>query len=775
MPESTDSFVLTSSHWGALRVRSKRGAIAEVAPFEHDRDPTPVIQGFKEAFDHPNRIRRPCVRRSWLEAGVGAHPERRGIDGYVEVSWDQALDLVAAELHDARTRFGNTSIFAGSQGWSSAGRFHHAQTQLKRFLNCLGGFTNQRYGYSFAAAQVVLPHLVGDVSMIFGPSTSWQSILTHTRVFVSFGGLPIKNAQVLSGGSGNHPMADWLAQMKRRGIRVINVSPIRDDVPDDVEAQWVPIVPGTDTALLLAMAHTLLAEARYDAAFLERCTVGFEKVADYLRHGRDGAAFDAGWAARVTGVDAGTIRELARALHAERSFVNLTWSLQRADNGEQTYWAALTLGALLGQIGLPGGGVGFGYGSDAGTVGATIDKIKAPALPMGTNPAGIEIPASRVADLLLRPGEDLPFNGRTIRLPETRLVYWSGGNPFHHHQDINRLVRALRRPHAFVVNEQFWTAAARYADVVLPATTTLERNDLGGSSSSNYLMAMKQAVAPLPGVRNDHDIFRGLARRLGVLDAFTEGLDEMGWLRRMYAETATSARGVGIEMPDFDTFWGHGYFVYPEAARPFVSFAAFRESPSRHPLATPSGRIELFSATVAGFGYAESPGHAAWQAPREWLGAPLAARFPLHLLSNQPATRLHGQLDSVGESRKSKIREREPIRLHPDDAATRGIRDGDIVRVFNDRGACLAGAMLSTALRRGVVQLATGAWYSPVDRAAANSLDAHGNPNVLTHDLGTSRLTQGPAAQSCLVEVARFDGALPEVTVNMPPEIAYLV
>ena len=158
-----------------------------------------------------------------------------------------------------------------------------------------------------------------------------------------------------------------------------------------------------------------------------------------------------------------------------------------------------------------------------------------------------------------------------------------------------------------------------------------------------------------------------------------------------------------------------------------------------------------------------------WFEPAEWLGAQKATTFPLHLISNAPAHRMHSQLDCGAVSRAAKIGGREPVWLHPVDAGARSIGDGDIVRVFNDRGACLAGAVVTSSIRPGVAQLATGAWYDPSEPSDIGSLDKHGNPNVLTLDKGASKLSQSCAAQSTLVEIEPFDGKPPAVTAFDPP------
>ena len=323
-----------------------------------------------------------------------------------------------------------------------------------------------------------------------------------------------------------------------------------------------------------------------------------------------------------------------------------------------------------------------------------------------------------------------------------------------------------------IVNEIWWTATARYADIVLPATSTLERNDIGASSRDRFIMAMQQAVDPVGDSRNDFDIFSGLAERLGFRDQFTEGRDETEWLRHLYNVSRQQAAKNRIELPDFDVFWEEGYVETPEPTKHFVLFEDFYADPEAHPLGTKSGKIEIYSETIAGFGYDDCPGHPAWLEPVEWLGGERAEEFPIHLISNQPMTRLHGQMDDGKVSMESKVNGREPVVINRADANARGISDGDIVRVFNDRGAVLAGAVLSDDVRPGVIQLSTGAWYDPAEPGKPGSLEKHGNPNVLTPDRGTSRLAQGPIAHSALVEVERFDEDAPPVTAFAAPDVA---
>lgn len=752
------------AHWGAFSALVEDGRVIGYEPFAHDPAPSPMLAAIPEMVHSPLRIDRPAVREGWREGRP-----RSGNDRFHEIGWDEALDLVAGELKRVRETFGDTAIFGGSYGWSSAGRLHHARTLVRRFLFLGGGCVDQVGNYSWGAAQFLLPHVIGTYQPVTGRVTDWASVVKHTKLVIAFGGLPLKNAQVTSGGTGAHVLETWLRRAKAAGIDFVVISPARSDAPEFLDAQWLPVRPNTDTALMLAMAHTLIAEGRHDAAFLERYCVGFDTLRRYLMGEDDGIPKDADWAAAICGIEAETILDLARRASETRSLITCAWSLQRAHHGEQPYWASIALAAMLGGIGLPGGGFAFGHGSLNG-VGVPRSDLPGPELSTPPNPAKSAIPVARIADMLLDPGGRYEFNGRSGVYPDIKLVYWAGGNPFHHHQDLNRLRQGWQKPDTIIVHESWWTPTARHADIVLPATTTLERNDVGGSSRDPFVFAMHQAVAPIGDARSDFDIFSALAGRLGYEAAFTEGRDEMAWCRWIYERMRSGAAKKNVALPEFDTFWGDGFVELPPPTEDYVLFDDFRRDPALHPLKTPSGRIEIASDTIAGFGYDDCPPHPAWLPPAEWLGSHTAERWPLHLVTCQPADRLHSQMDPASVSRGNKVKGREQIRLHPQDADTRGIKTGDIVRVFNDRGACLAAAQVDAAVVPRVAMMATGAWFDPA--ATAGDPERHGNPNVLTLDVGTSKLTQGPSALSALVDIERWDAALPPIETWTPPNLA---
>jgi hypothetical protein len=368
----------------------------------------------------------------------------------------------------------------------------------------------------------------------------------------------------------------------------------------------------------------------------------------------------------------------------------------------------------------------------------------------------------------------MQFNGQEIKLPLIKLAYWAGGNPFAHQQDRNEMRRAWRNLDTFIVHDVQWTASARHADIVLPATTSYERNDIEqmGDYAQSHIVAMKKLVEPVFEARSDFDIFAAIAKRLGKGEEFTAGLTEMEWIRNLYEAAKIESRAKGMEMPVFDVFWKSNRplaFPISAEAKDFVRHADFRADPLLNALGTASGKFELYSRTIEKYGYDDCPPHATWMEPLERTGRS-DSRYPLHIVSNHPQMRLHSQLCGTINRNSYEVAGREPCWMNPQDAKARGLKDGDVVRVFNQRGQILAGLKVTDEIMPGAIRINEGGWYDPVNSRDPNTLCAWGDVNVLTTGVATSKLAQGNCGHTAVAEVESFRGSLPPVMVFSQPK-----
>lgn len=774
MSTSSSSWsVLTAAHWGPMlvdtdgeNVLSSRGALPATQP-------NSLQSVVRDQVHSKTRVRYPMVRRGYL-----ASPERpqgiRGQDEFVRVSWEEALTLIDAQHRRIRENYGPSAIFAGSYGWRSNGVLHKAATLLQRYMSLAGGYTGHLGDYSTGAAQAIMPHVVGG-NEVYQQQTSWPMVLEHSDVVVLWSANPLNTLKIAWNASDEQGLM-WFEKLRQSGKRLICIDPMRSETVDffGEAMEWIAPHMGTDVALMLGIAHTLLINNGHDADFLARYTVGFPIFADYLLGENDSQPKSAEWAASICGVSAEKIRELAAIFQQNSTMLMAGWGMQRQQFGEQKHWMLVTLAAMLGQIGTPGGGFGLSYHFANG--GNPTRRAAVLASMQGTAPGGTDavdkIPVARIVEALENPGAPYQHNGMDRRFPDIRFVWWAGGANFTHHQDTNRLIRAWQKPELVVISECNWTAAARHADIVLPATTSFERNDLTmtGDYSNQHLVPMKQVVAPRDEARNDFDVFADLSERweAGGRARFTEGKSEMEWLETFYNIAAERGAAQQVTLLPFDRFWQDNALIeMPENEHnaAFVRFGAFRADPQANPLKTPSGKIEIYSERIASFRYADCPPHPMWLEPDEWHGN--ARPGQLQLLSAHPAHRLHSQLNHTALRERYAVAGREPITLHPQDAEARQIRDGDLVRVWNQRGQVLAGAVVSDAIRPGVICLHEGAW--PDLALDAGGICKNGAVNVLTKDIPSSRLGNGCAGNTALAWIEKYDGPALTLTAFDPP------
>ena len=480
-----DGEVLTGSHWGAFRAKVEGGRVVSFKPWEKDPAPSHQLAGVLDSIYSPTRIKYPMVRRAFLEKGPGADPDGRGTGDFVRVTWDQALDLVVKELLRVEKTYGPAATFAGSYGWKSPGRLHNCQSLLRRMMNLKGNFVNASGDYSTGAAQIIMPHVVGSLE-VYEQQTVWPIVVDKTELMVFWGCDPVLTNQI-SWSVADHGGYEGMKALKAKGAKVICIDPVKTDTAEFFGAEWIAPRPQTDVALMLGIAHTLVAEKLHDEKFLKTYANGFDKFLPYLMGDEDKTPKSAEWASAICDIPADAIKDLARRFAKNRTMLASGWSLQRQQYGEQRHWMLVTLAAMLGQIGLPGGGFGFSYhyasggapSADAPVLTGITDggKAKAGAAWMTENGAA-SIPVARVVEMLLNPGKEFDFNGVKAKYPDVKMAYWVGGNPFVHHQDRNRMVAAWKKLETFIVQDFQWTPTARFADIILPATTSYERNDI---------------------------------------------------------------------------------------------------------------------------------------------------------------------------------------------------------------------------------------------------------------------------------------------------------
>ncbi|EGT5762492.1 molybdopterin guanine dinucleotide-containing S/N-oxide reductase [Cronobacter sakazakii] len=768
--------IITAAHWGPMVVETDGETVLSSQGALPTRHPNSLQTAVPDQVHSKARVRYPMARKGFL-ASPDSPQGVRGQDEFVRISWDEALRLIDQQHRRIRESYGPSSIFAGSYGWRSNGVLHKAATLLQRYMSLAGGYTGHLGDYSTGAAQVIMPYVVGG-NEVYQQQTSWPLVLEHSDVVVLWSANPLNTLKIAWNASDEQGIG-YFEKLKESGKKLICINPMRPETADFFgdRMEWIAPHMGTDVALMLGIAHTLVENGWQDDDFLNACTHGYAQFAAYLTGERDGTPKDADWAAAICGVDAATIRELAHLFSQNRTMLMAGWGMQRQQYGEQKHWMLVTLAAMLGQIGLPGGGFGLSYHFANG--GNPTRRAAVLASMQGSVEGGVDavdkIPVARIVEALENPGGEYPHNGQQRIFPDIRFIWWAGGANFTHHQETHRLIKAWQKPELVVISECFWTAAAKHADIVLPVTTSFERNDMTmtGDYSNQHMVPMKQVVPPQYEARNDFDIFAELSERweTGGRARFTEGKSELEWLETFYNIARERGAAQQVTLPDFADFWEANQIIeMPENPKnaEFVRFGAFRDDPAANPLSTPSGKIEIYSERIARFGYADCPPHPTWLEPDEWHGN--AQPDELQLLSSHPAHRLHSQLNYSSLRERYAVAGREPVTLHPDDARKRGIAHGDLVRVWNARGQVLAGAVVTDGIKPGVICLHQGAW--PDFDWNQQGLCKNGAVNVLTRDIPTSRLGNGCAANSSLVRVEKYRGPAPDVTAFDPPASA---
>ncbi|EWM39944.1 trimethylamine-N-oxide reductase TorA, partial [Vibrio parahaemolyticus] len=697
--ESTGTWKVTGSHWGAFRAHIYAGKVQEIKPLELDKNPTEMLNGIKGIIYSPSRVRYPMVRLDWLKKHKYS-ADTRGNNRFIRVTWDEALDLFYRELERVQKEYGPWALHAGQTGWNQTGSFNNCTAHMQRAVGMHGNFITKVGDYSTGAGQTIMPYVLGSTE-VYAQGTSWSEILENSDNIILWANDPVKNLQV-GWNCETHESFKYLAELKEKvakgEINVLSVDPVKNKTQRYLENDHLYINPMTDVAFMLAVAHVLYNENLYDKKFIDTYCLGFEEFIQYVQgKTKDKVEKTPEWAAAICGVKADKIREFARMLVSGRTQILMGWCIQRQEHGEQPYWAAAVVAAMVGQIGLPGGGISYGH--HYSSIGVPSTGFAGPGgfprnLDQGMKPKwdnndfngySRTIPVARWIDCLLEPGKEINYNGGKVKLPDFKMMVISGCNPWHHHQDRNRMKKAFRKLQTVVTIEFAWTATCRFSDIVLPACTQWERNDIDvyGSYSNKGLIAMHRLVDPLFQSKPDFQIMSELTQRFGRREEYTRGMSEMEWIESLYNDCKKANEGK-FEMPEFNEFWEKSVLDFGEG-KPWVRHADFRKDPELNPLGTPSGFIEITSRKIGRYGYEHCQEHPMWFEKSERShGGPGSDKYPFWLQSCHPDKRLHSQMCESEEFRATyAVQGREPVYINPIDAKAKGIKDGDLVRVFN--------------------------------------------------------------------------------------------
>ena len=670
---------------------------------------------------------KPCLRGLLYHYRVYA-PDRlqypmkrtgeRGEGKFTRISWDEALGEVAEQLTRVRDTYGPAAILNFS--WSGAEGRLHCNGTLTRFLNLVGGQTRMWGGASFQGG------FFGSLATYGRLDTgNERADLLNSKVIILWGCNP---AESIFGTETRW----YLMQAREKGIKIICIDPRFTETAATLSSSWIPIRPGTDAAMLVAMAYVIIKQGLQDQRFLDTYTVGFDQFKDYVTGAEGGMAKTPQWAEKITGVPAETITELAREYATTKpAAIIVGFAPGRTSRGEQYHRAAATLSAMTGNIGIHGGSTAC---LDLTMSALPAGRIETPKdyvdmyfdLPQGANPVEKGQPLHEYAVKGIRKHTedkihptkmwDAILKGKAGGYPtDIKVLYIVGGNGINQVVNTNLAAEAVKTLEFIVVHDQFMTPTAKFADILLPATTWCERNDIKLPwMFGHYALYANKAIEPLYECKNDLDIFTELAAKMGITGYNDKTEDE--WLRLF-----TAQHGI----PDYDAFKATGFYKL-ESPEPYISFQDQIKDPASNPFPTPSGKIEIFCQRIADFNQPDDlppiPKYLeGWEGPND----PKRVQYPLQIANAHSRKRIHSQFHNIHT-----YRDLEPhsVWINPIDAKPRNIKEHDPVKVFNDRGAISLPAKVTERIMPGVVSIYQGAWYDP----DPSGLDRGGCANVLT-------------------------------------------
>lgn len=730
---SDDSQIMTTSCYHncgsrcILWAEVKDGTVVRMLP---DQDP-------EDSFERMRAI--PCVRGRSQRWRVYS-PERlkypmkrvgkRGEGKFERISWDEALDTIAAKLKEVKEKYGNEAIYYNYATGQIAGGIdstYKGVGPIARMMHLFGGYVNFYGTYSTACYSAALPFITA------GGSNSSDD-LVNSKLIVLWSDNPVVTR------TGGKSIGYHCLKAKEAGAKFIVIDPVYNDTAIATEAEWIPLYPGTDCALIAALAYVMVKDGTYDKEFMSTHAVGFDEdtlpegaprnssyMAYIMGWSPDQTPKTPEWAAPITGIPAERIVKLAREIAGTKPCAMIQgWGMQRRAYGEQPVRALPILAAMTGNFGIPGGG--NGTRPSGGT------SIRIGGFPAGENPVKTTISVYMWPDFIERGHEmtsgarDLIKGADQLNADMKFMWNWAGNCITNQHSDVNGTVKMLEdesKLEFIVVSDVVMTHSAKMADILLPDTTHFEAENITGGNSegmSNFVLFNHQLIEPMYEARDVLWVAEQLADRLGLGDEFREGhTTREDWLRDIVAV----ARENNEDFPTYEEFKEIGYYKKVGGGG-VIAMKDFVADPVANPLKTPTGKIEIYSPTLAAMNDPDEIPAIPKYIP-EWEGVsdPLREKYPLLMGGHHSVQRSHSTFDNVAAMQEAHA---QALWMNTLDAEARGIKNGDLVKVFNDRGVVQVPAYVTNRLRPGVTSLPQGAWFTPDE----NGVDIRGCVNTLT-------------------------------------------
>lgn len=690
-------------------------------------------RGYRERLYHPDRLKYPMKR-------VG----KRGEGKFERISWDEALDSIASHTKRIRQQYGPEAIYL-NYGTGNVGKVAEC-TWMERLMGLDGGFLSYYGSYSSACSSMATPFTFG-TTQTGNSREDW----VNSKLIILLGWNP---ADVVWGTN----TAYYLKLAKAAGAKIVSIDPIYSNTAAALADQWIPIRPTTDSALLDAMAYVMITENIHDKNFIDTYCLGFDEEhmppgipagqsykSYILGESEDNTPKTPTWAERITGIPVETIIQLAREYATNRPGALIQGcGPQRHAYGEQVVRSGTVLAALTGNVGVKGG-----WASGNGRQARANFVASIPA----SNPCKAQISVFSWPDAIQRGkgmGADLSVKGVKQLSSNIKLIFNLAGNCLiNQHADTNGTAKLLADENLvelIVVNDQFLTSSAKFADILLPADNMLERDDITTPwVFGDYALYTSKAVDTVFECRNGYDWITDLAERLGLKEKFTEGKTLEQWMRYLVEETAKKNPG----FPTYEEFKEKGvyHWQHPESA---IAFKKQIEDPKNNPFPTPSGKIEIFSTRLWEMNQPREipavPKYVtAWEGPED----PLREKYPLQCIGPHSKRRVHSTLDNSDWMEETEVQQ---VSINTKDAAKRGLNNGDKVKVFNDRGTIVLTAKVTPRIMPGVVSIPQGAWWAPNEQG----VDERGCINSLTKYHPTP-LAFGNAQHTNLVQIKKHE------------------